>query len=87
MILTAILNALYNLILFITTPIRNLADVVLPSDFTTALSTAGGYLHALNVILPIDTILQILGVSLVFELGYLTYKLIMWVVKKIPFIN
>jgi hypothetical protein len=87
MITTALLNLFYNVIIFITTPIRNLADVSLNSSLGSAITTAGSYLHSLDVLLPMATILAILGVSLAFEAIYLTYKLIMWVIKKIPMIN
>ena len=87
MITTALLNLLYGIIYVITSPIRLLSDVSLNSSFGTSIGQAGGYLHALNTLLPVDTMLDILGVSLAFELGYLTYKLIIWVLEKVPFIN
>ena len=87
MITSAILNMLYVFIYIITSPIRLFSDVTLNSNFTSSISTASGYLHSLNVLLPIDTVITILGVSLVFELVYLTFKAIMWVIKKVPTLN
>ena len=87
MIITGLLSVIYVFILGITFPLRILSDVSLPTEITTAITSASGYYHSLNAILPIDTMLQILGVSLTFEGLYLLYKLIMWVIKKIPGIN
>lgn len=87
MIITALLKVVYYFILAITTPLRALSDVVLSSNFTDAIATANGYYGALNTLLPVDTMIQILGISLLFESLYLIYKIIMWVVKKIPMIN
>jgi len=87
MITTAILLLLYFVINGLLTPIGALSNVSLPTDITSGITTAGGYLHALNVVLPVDTMLTILGVSLAFELAYLTFKVIMWVLAKIPGIN
>lgn len=87
MIITAIINLVYNVLIFILSPISSLPDATLNSNITSSLATAGSYYHSLNSILPIDTMLVIFGVSLGIELGYFIYKAIMWVVKKIPGVN
>jgi hypothetical protein len=87
MITTAILGIIYAFIFAITSPLRLLADVSLDSNFASSIQTASGYYHAVNGFIPVDTMLTILGISLVFEGLYLTYKLIMWVIKKIPGIS
>jgi|FrelakmetLWP11LW_1041352.scaffolds.fasta_scaffold03255_8 hypothetical protein len=84
MITTALLYALYGLIYVITLPIRNLADVVMATDFSTAITTANGYIASLNTFIPVDTIIQILVVFVGIETAVLTYKLIMWVIRRIP---
>lgn len=84
MITTALLYVIYGLVYLITLPIRNLADVVMSTDFSTAITTANGYISSLNTFLPIDTIIQILVVFVGIETAVLTYKLIMWVIKRIP---
>lgn len=84
MITSALLYALYGLIYVITYPIRGLADVVMATDFSNAITTANGYLSSVNTFIPVDTIVQILVVFLAIETGVLTYKLIMWVIKRIP---
>jgi len=87
MIITAIINLLYTIITFILSPISALPDATLNSSFSTSIATAGTYYHALNVVLPVDTMLTIFWLSLGIELGYFIFKAIMWVVKKIPGIN
>lgn len=87
MIFTSILNLLYLTINLILTPLNNFPPVVLSSNFTTAIVNAGGYYKSLNTILPMDTMIQILGVSLAIEGIYFIYKVVMWVIKKIPTIN
>jgi hypothetical protein len=87
MITSFIITLLYYAINLLLSPISLLGDVVLNTNFTTTLTTAGGYLSSLNNFLPVDTMITILGISLTFELAYITYKVIMWVIKKIPFIN
>ena len=84
MIWTQIINALYSVIQWITTPIRNTADVVLPVNFTDAMHTASSYISPLNSIVPIDTLMSILALFLIIEGAYFAYKLIMWVIKRFP---
>lgn len=87
MIGTAVLTLLYFTILGITTPIRNLADVTSEPDFISAINTASGYISAFDNFLPMGTLITILGLFIAFELFYFTYKVVMWVIKKIPTIN
>jgi hypothetical protein len=87
MIITAILNLIFVFLGFILSPLSLLGNVSLNSSFASSLATASGYYHALNGILPMDTMLSILGVSLAFEGGYLVFKLIMWIIAKIPTLN
>ena len=84
MIWTQLLNGLYNVLYWITTPIRNTSDVVLPTNFTSSMHTASSYIAPINSIVPVDTIMQILALSVGIELAYFTYKFIMWVIKRFP---
>jgi hypothetical protein len=87
MITDGIITLLYGAVLILTSPLRLLNDVSLSSSFNSSITTAGKYFHSLNEILPISTMIEILGISLAFELAYLTYKGIMWVIKKIPSVD
>ena len=59
----------------------------LPADFTSAVETASGYLTALDFVLPVATLVSILGVFLAFEGAIFAYKGVMWVIRKIPTIG
>lgn len=84
MIFTGIINAIYYLLYAVTYPIRLLPDVDLSGGFGSAMQTVGGYLSSLNDILPIDVILSLLGIYVTIETAYLSYKLIMWLIKRFP---
>jgi len=84
MITDGIINALYAIVYLISSPLRLLNDVTMPVAFSNAMATVGGYLKAIDTIVPIDTIVIILKISIGIELAYLTYKLVMWVVKRFP---
>lgn len=87
MIVTVILYLLYGAIYVLTAPLRLLSDVSLPASFTSAVSTAAGYAASFNTLIPIDTLFQVLAAMAAVEVGVLAYKLIMWVVTKIPTIS
>ena len=84
MIITAFLNIVYLILTPIVNLIANLSDVSLNSGFATSVTTASGYLSSLNTFLPISTITTILGVFIAYELSYFTFKLVYWVIKRIP---
>jgi hypothetical protein len=84
MITATFLNLIYYILYGITSPIRLLPDVSLPAGFTSAMTTASSYYSSLNAILPLDTILILLGIYIAIEVAYLTYKLIMWLIKRFP---
>lgn len=87
MIITAILNVVYTFVNLVLYPLSLLPNVTLNSNFNSAITTASGYYHSLNVVLPVDTMITIFGVSLALEASYLTFKLIMWIIKKVPMLN
>lgn len=84
MIIKGFIDMIYGLIYLITLPITLLPDVSLPAGFTNAITTANGYLRSLDVIIPIQTVLTLLGIYIAIELAYFTYKLIMWLIKRFP---
>ena len=87
MITNAILFIVYVVILSITSPLRLLNDVSLSTDFAQSIGTVSSYLSVFNSLLPVSTLLTILGIFITFETLYFTYKTIMWIIKKIPTIN
>ena len=84
MIITAFLNIIYSLLQLIVIPISSLNDVSMSSSFASSITTANGYLSSFNNFVPLDTIGQIIVLFLSIEGAILTYKLIMWVIRRIP---
>jgi len=78
---------LFSTLSVILIPIKALSDVSLPAGFTSAITALGGYTSAMNSILPVDTLITIIALILGIETVIVAYKLIMWVIKKIPFIG
>ena len=84
MITAVFLNILYGIIWTLTYPIRILNDVSLPSDITSAISTANGYLYALDYIVPVSTLLAIFALYLTIEGAILTWKALNWLLRRLP---
>ena len=78
------LDAIYNAVnaFFSLFPVISLTDSV-----SSAVSTANGYLSALNFIVPADTIISIIALFLSIEFIMLTIKIINWFIRKIPTIS
>lgn len=84
MIISALLYIIYGFVYIVTSPLRLLPDATIPSDVMATITTANGYLSALNVIVPISTLLTILVTVLGIEAFIFSYKVIMWVLKRFP---
>lgn len=84
MITTALLYLIYGIVWLITAPLRALADVSLSSSFASSITQGMVYASKLNHFLPIGAVLSVLGIILTFEAGVVTYKIIMWIVRRIP---
>lgn len=87
MITNAILYILYSFIYLITAPIRLFDDVSLPTDINSTISSVGTNLALLNQVIPVSTIITILGIMLVIESAIFIYKGIRWIYNKIPGVN
>jgi hypothetical protein len=84
MIVGIIVNLIYGLVWLVLAPIRLLPDVSLPSDIAAAISTAGGYLYAVDFVLPVSSLLAIFALFLSIEGGILTWKGINWILRRLP---
>ncbi len=87
MITTAILYLLYYAISLVLSPLLLFSDVVLPPQFTDALTSAGASLGIVSVIAPVGTIAAVIVVFAVVEGFIFGYKIIKWVYTKIPGVN
>ena len=87
MITTAILEILYLFIYALTSPLRLFSDVSLPAGLTAAISNFNAYISGLDFIFPISTLLAIFILLLTIEGFIFSYKIVMWLIKKIPTVN
>jgi hypothetical protein len=84
MITSGFLYGVFALIIAITVPFRLLSDVSMNSGMAGALNSVGGYLSPMDLIFPMGTLLAVLGVFLLYESGYLVYKIMMWIIRRFP---
>lgn len=84
MIVTAFLNIVYVVVYGFTLPLRLLSNVTLPSNFSAALSAIGANISGMEQIFPIYSLLAALSFYALVEGGILTYKGIMWLIRRIP---
>ena len=87
MITDALIGIIYATIWLFTFPIRQLPNVALNSEIEAAMSEAGGYLGLVNQVFPVSTLLAIFGVVLSIEAAIFLYKIVMWIIRKIPGIS
>lgn len=59
----------------------------IPTSIILYFSYLVGFLTAFNWFFPIDQLLLVLGLTIGFELVVVAYHFIMWILKKIPFLN
>ena len=84
MLLDIILNIIYSVI----GGFLNLLPVVDLSDgLGNAIYNINGYLSGISFVLPLATILSILGLFLTIEGVLLTISIINWFIRKIPTVN
>jgi len=85
MIVTSLLILLYVIVDVLTMPLLLLGDVSMNSSFTTALSTGLSYYANMALFFPpSSTLLTIIVLIATMETAIATYKIIMWVVRRIP---
>jgi len=58
-----------------------------PESFHTAFSTLGDYLHILDPIIPINTLLTCLTLVFAVEIAIFGFKTFKWIFSHVPFIG
>ena len=58
-----------------------------PSEVHTAVSTLGGYLHILDPLVPITTLLSCVSLIFGVEIAILGFKTVKWLISHIPFVG
>jgi len=84
MITSLLLAIVYGFVWIVSSPLRLLPDVSLPADVLSSINTAAGYIQAVSYALPATTILAIFASVLGVEALILSYKGIMWLIRRIP---
>lgn len=84
MIFNILISGLFAALYAVTSPLRILPDVSLPSGVTSALSSASGLLSSVDAFLPVDTMLSVLAAIIAVEVIVVTYRIIIFVITKIP---
>jgi len=88
MIVTGFLYTVYALIYSLTAVFRLAPEVSLPTAITDSISTASAYMSAIDLFFPVHEMVFIfLYVFVVYELAVFAYKLLNWVIRKIPGIS
>jgi hypothetical protein len=83
MIVTLFLNIIFGVLTYLVSLLPTVSD---GGYFTTAITTASSYISAVYTFIPVITItlLAILAFDILFESGYLLYKVIYWVIRRFP---
>lgn len=84
MIITVILTVIFAILWPIVQLISLLPDVSPISSIATAITIASNYLSGLDSFVPITLILAIFSVFLLYEGAYFSFKIIYWIIKRIP---
>lgn len=84
MITSAFLKLIYYIVLALSAPFALLPDVSFPTGLTSAITTGSGYISSFGSFFPVGTLLQVFAAMLAIEIVVLSYRLIMWVLTKIP---
>lgn len=87
MITDFLITIIYNVVAVVVNIFAILPDVTLPANIQTSLNGVAPYYNGISTIFPVNTLLDILGVELVFIGFYFTYKIVRWAYTKIPGIN
>ena len=84
MLATFLLNIIYSVVVGF---IGIFPDVSLSDSVASSIATASTYISGLNIVLPVGTLISIVGLVLAIESVMLLIKIINWFIRKIPTIN
>ncbi len=87
MITGVLLSGIFILLRVLISPFTLLSDVTADSSIVSAIASAKSVFAIIDPFFPVGTLLTVIGIFLAIETYVFTYKLIMWVIKKIPTIN
>lgn len=85
MITDALINIITSLIGVLIDILPN--SVGLPEGAQVAFTTMMGFMYTFDFILPISTIITILGIAMAFHASMFAFKGITWLLQKFPLVN
>ena len=56
----------------------------LSSSFTSALTQLWGIINTFSYLIPVDTLLTLVGLVIAFDIAVLLWRVVNWVIRKIP---
>lgn len=59
----------------------------LPAGLSDSVATIFSYITPFSAFIPFDVILTVFSIILVFEAGYLLFKILVFIYKRIPFLG
>jgi len=83
MITSAFLALFYKTVDVLTNLLPNVSDT---SAFGSAITTGSSYISAIHSFLPLitTTVLAIIVVDVLFESSYLLFKVVYWIIRRLP---
>lgn len=84
MIIDFFLLVIYYILKVALLPLLLLGDVTASSGIGSSISTATHYVANWSHVLPLSTIFAVFGIMLAIELGVAVYKIIMWILRRLP---
>lgn len=84
MLTTFFLDVIYWVVNLFTWPIQQFENVTVNSGVGAAIADATHYLASFNSFLPISTLAVIIGLVVGIETILATYKLVMWLIRRLP---
>jgi len=87
MITGFLFTILKNILDTLVSPLLSQSDVVFPTALSQGVANVQGIISSLDPIFPIATLFICLSIIISIEVAIFGYKVIMWLIKKIPTIS
>jgi len=84
MVVSALLYLVFYVVNVLTTPLQLLSDVSANSTFVQGITNSTHYLATFNNFVPLSDIVIVLSLIISIEIILASYKIIMWVVRRLP---
>ena len=84
MVTSIIITFIYFVVAAALLPLRLLPDASLPSFLEGNVAQAGQYVAIIAQVIPIPTLLTVIAFFITIEIAIVSYKVIMWLIRRIP---